>query len=417
MAKPKKPKEPIKPKTRADYDYVRRSKMAGNKADGTRKRIYGLGKTGREAQAKLDEAVRLYEQSLKGADLTVSEWSERWKKSYKTNVSDHQKNHYIAKLKLDILPVIGDKRMKDITLEDLQSLMNSYKDGRKGTVDKIYQAICLLFVDAVDEDIIERNPATRLEKPAVVEETRRPLELEERKTLIKVAKIHKHGAFVLTLLYSGMRRGECLALLRSDVDLEKKRISITKAISFKKGNKPVLGDTKSNEMRKVKLKKTTLSPEEAALGHRVVPIPDLLLPVLTKVCANKEPGDVLFPKTNGGYATQTAFNCWWNSIMRNCHITAGAKLYRNAVQLKTSPIDNKLSAHFLRYTYAQDMLTAQVDSYTRIALMGHSTKNVTDHYTKLSDEARDTALEQINTYLNKKDSCAKSETNKNDKES
>ena len=125
MAKTKKPKEPKKPKTRADYDYVRRSKMVGNKADGTRKRIYGLGKTGREAQAKLDEAVRIYEQSLKGADLTVREWSERWKRTYKTDVSDHQKAHYDAKLRLDILPFIGDKRIKDVTLEDLQSLINT----------------------------------------------------------------------------------------------------------------------------------------------------------------------------------------------------------------------------------------------------------------------------------------------------
>ncbi len=409
MAKTKKPKEPKKPKTREDYDYIRRSKMVGKKEDGTRKRIYALGKTGREAQAKLDEAVRLYEQSLKGADLTVSEWSERWKKSYKTDVSDHQKNHYDAKLRLDILPVIGDKRMKDVTKEDLQSLMDSYKGGKKGTVEKIKQVIRLLFADATDADIIERDPAARLKKPVVVKKSRRPLTPIERETLIKVAQTHRHGAFVLTALYSGMRRGECLALLRSDVDLEKKRISITKALQMH-GNRPKLAGTKSAEMKRAKTNEVTLGEDNE--GHRVVPIPDVLMPVLTKVCADKEPSDILFPKTDRAYATQMVFNNWWRSIKRNCHITAGAKLYRNAVQIETSPIDDALSLHYLRHTYAQDMLDAQVDSFTRSALMGHSTKDTTANYTKLSDDAIDAALELMNKHLNKKDSCAKSETNK-----
>lgn len=402
MARQKKnPKEPTKPKTRADYKYVRVSKMVGSKEDGTRKRIYGLGKNNREAQAKLDEAVRLYEQSLKGADLTVREWSERWKKSYKTTVSERQKAHYDAKLRLDILPVIGDVRMRDVTLEDLQSLIDAYSGGKKGTVEKIYQTIRLLFTDAEYEGIVERNPAARLKKPKVVKRTRRYLKPIERETLLQVAKTHKHGPYVLTILYTGMRRGEALALLRSDVDLEKKQISITKAIQLHK-NQPTLAGTKTAEMIKSKSNETPEDDEET-LGNRIVPIPDVLMPVLTEVCANKTNADILFPKSDGKYASMQTVIGWWRSVKRQCHIAAGAQMYRNAIKIETSPIDDNISLHYLRHTYSQDLLEAGVDNFVRASLLGHSTKDVTSQYSKMTDELLATSLEQINTYLNKKD--------------
>ena len=397
MANTKKPKTPKKPE---DYDYVRRSFVVGKKEDGTQQRITVRGKNSREAEAKLAEAKRLHARGLQGGELTVREWSERWKKSYKTNVSDTQKKHYDAKLRNDILPIIGDKRMKDITKADLQSLMDSYEGGKKGTVEKIKHAICLLFADAAFEGIIERDPSARLEMPEVEEDVRRPLTPIERTTFLKVAETHPHGAYVLTMLYTGMRRGECLALLRSDIDLDKKRINITKAIQLN-GNQPKLAGTKSAEMKRAKSKKVVRGED---IGHRVVPIPDLLLPVLTELCADKKSGDILFPKTDGTYATQMVSRNWWRSIKRRCHITAGAKLYRNAVLLDTSPIDDNISVHYLRHTYATDMLSAKVDGFTRSTFMGHSTKDTTGRYTELSDDAIDAALELMNKYLNKNDS-------------
>jgi integrase len=272
--------------------------------------------------------------------------------------------------------------------------MDSYEGGKKGTVEKIKHAICLLFADAAYEGIIERDPAARLEMPEVEEDARRPLTDIERTTLIKVAETHPHGAYALTMLYTGIRRGECLALLRSDIDLDKKRISITKAIQLN-GNQPKLAGTKTAEMKRAKTKKVIRGEE---VGYRVVPIPDVLIPVLTKACANKKSSDILFPKTDGTYATQMAIRNWWNSIKRQCHITAGAKLYRNAVLIDTSPIDDKISVHYLRHTYATDMLAAGVDGFTRSAFMGHSSKDVTGGYTKLSDTAIDKALELLNEY-------------------
>jgi integrase len=124
-------------------------------------------------------------------------------------------------LKHDIVKYIGDKRMKDIKSNDLQELLNIHKSEREETIAKIRQAIQLLFGDAVHEGIIERDPSTRLDLPELEVEARRPLTPIERQVLLNVCKTHPHGVYVLTMLYTGLRRSECIALLRSDIDFDK----------------------------------------------------------------------------------------------------------------------------------------------------------------------------------------------------
>ena len=389
MPKEKKQKEKKKPE---DYKYHKRSFVVGKKEDGSQKRITVRGKTIREVENKLAEAKRLQASGLQGGEMTVREWSERWKKSYKTTVSDEQKNHYERKLRLDILPYIGDKRIKDVTKADLQGIMDSHESGRKGYVEKIKHAICLLFADAAYEGIIERDPSVRLELPEMEEEARRPLTLAEREALLKVAAEHKHGAYALTMLYTGIRRGECLALLRSDVDLEKQRMQITKAVDSRR-NKPKLTGTKAANMRR-KIKRGE------DVGWRTVPIPDKLLPVMISLCNGKKPSDILFCNEDEKHASKSTSRRWWDSIKRQCHIAAGADLYRNAVQTETSPFDDKITAHYLRHTYATDMYAAGVDERARQEFLGHASPDVTNTYTAMSNEAFDRSAKQLNDYLN-----------------
>ena len=375
------------------YKYVRRSFVVGKKENGQQERVTVRGKTKKEAEAKLEEAKRLHAKGIKGGDLTVSEWSERWKKTYKTNVSKEQRKHYEAKLNHDILPFIGDMQMKSVLAMDLQELLNSHTGGSESTVEKLKQMIQMLFFDASYEGIIERDPSARLEMPEVEIRYCRPLYPEERKILIETSLAHKHGAYALVLLYTGLRRGEALALTRGDIDLKNKSINVNKAINLSQ-NQPKLSVTKAE-----KLRKKTRSKEDSSV-NRIVPIPDLLLPAITALCDGKENNDILFPKVSGGYASQKASRDWFKSIKRQCHLLAGAETYRNAILVDKSPFDDKITTRHLRRTYATDLLAAGIDPRSRKALMGHKIDDVTDMYTAMSSEAFYRALEQLNLYLN-----------------
>ena len=382
-----------KKKTYIDYKKKKTSLVVGKKPDGSPDRKYFYGKTKTEANDKKSEYKHQQALGIKLGDMTVAQWGSKWVNVYKADASESQKKHYKAKLAIDILPSIGAMKIKDVLASDLIDLMNNYSGGKSGTVKKVYQAIKQLFADAAYEGIIERDPAARLKLPTVEEDSRRPLTEAERKAVLLVAETHKRGAYVLTMLYCGVRRGECVALLRSDVDLDKKRLSINKAITHKYGNAGVLTGTKAANLRK-KVKKGV---DDCI---REVPIPDLLLPVLKKVCSGKKDDDILFPKEDGKSATDTACRRWWSSIKRQLHLAAGAKTYRNAILTETSPFGDEVTPHFLRHTYGTDLHAAGVDEFTRKILMGHSLVDVTAGYTAMSDEAFNRAATQINDYLN-----------------
>jgi integrase len=364
------------------YEYLTATFTAGARPDGKPNRIYVRGKTKPELADKLSEAKRLYGLGIDLADTIVRDWAERWMRIYMANCSGAQRAHYRAKLDKNILPVIGGMKIKDVRRSHLLELLNSYAGGKRGTVVKIRIAVERLFEDAAAEGLIERNPAVKLELPELDEEARRPLTDVERAAVIEVAKTHPQGAYVLTMLYCGLRRGETIALTVGDVDLERRVISVNKSLRIQ-------GNTG-----------TIKSPKTAA-GTRTVPIPDAALGMLRAACAGRAASAILYPKSDGNHATQTACAWWWRSFKRQCHITSGAALYRNAVKAETSPFGDEITPHYLRHTFATDIYAAGVDEKARKYILGHSTNDITDVYTQMTDAALKRAAAKINAY-NKK---------------
>lgn len=364
--------------------YYRATFVIGKTPDGKPDRIIVRDKNKEIFKKKLAEAKRLHSKGVVLDDITVYEWAQRWLKVYKGKSSPELQAHFKAKMELDIIPIIGNMRMKDVRASHLQELLNNCTDKKYGTVVKIRIAIKQLFDAAETEGIIERNPATKLELPNdLEEEERRPLTETERSVVWDVAQTHPHGTYILTMLLCGLRRGECVALTVDKIDFNRKRLIIRNAIRYN-----------SNKGR-------VKSPKSEA-GVREVPIPDILLSGLRKHCEDKSEKTYVFTKVDGTRATETAVKWWWNSFQRQCHIKAGAKLYRNKILIETSPFDDKVSPHYFRHTYSTDLYAAGVDEKAQKYFMGHKSNDVTDVYRKMNDEAFDRAAELINKYFSKK---------------
>ncbi|MCL1986711.1 MAG: site-specific integrase [Firmicutes bacterium] len=358
------------------YKYHRSSFVIGKKADGTPERIWVRGKTKAECAEKLAEAKRLHNMGVSLQDITVADWAVRWLRTYKGNANEVQLAHYTAKLKRDILPVIGHMKIKEVRPSHLKELLNSYSGGKVGTVSKIRIAIKQLFADAVEEGLIERNPTTRLELPNLTENLRRPLNIAERLACEKVASSHKYGSYVNVMLYCGLRRGECIALEVGDVDLQKNQLTISKALNLTK-NIGYIAGTKAANMRKIRTNND--------VGVRIVPIPKIAIPIFSELCKGKQNGDILFPKQAGGYATKQACRYWWSVFSKECI----------AIEPKFSP---EITPHFLRHTYATDLYAAGIDEKARKEFLGHSSSDVTDIYTKMSEDAFERARDLLNEY-------------------
>ena len=148
------------------------------------------------------------------------------------------------------------------------------------------------------------------------------------------------------LLYTGMRRGEALALRWRDIG--ENEITVNGSLTFQ-GNAGVIGPTKT------------------AAGHRSVP---LLPPLREKLGERGEPDALLF----GGDTpwTSTKLKRTWERIQ------------------KTIPELAHINPHQLRHTYTDMLRHAGVDPKTAQYFLGHEDYSTTANVYSRVDE-RDTS--------------------------
>ena len=248
------------------------------------------------------------------------------------------------------------------------------KPTAKKTLNDIKITAKQIFEFAIVNRVIDYNPANAITIPQKSPQNeRRALTDEEIKRIEETP--HKAQRASMIMLYSGLRRGELLALKWNDINFKENSISINKAIEFING-KP-----------NIKTTKTTA-------GNRIIPMPQKLVDFLQSeqktsiyVCDNK-----------GGMHTQQSWRCLWDTYILDLDVKYGnATLIKKdgTVRKKTSKYDKYLTGitidrftpHYLRHTYATMLYKAGVDVLTAKYLLGHSDiKTTLGIYTHLEDE-------------------------------
>ena len=181
------------------------------------------------------------------------------------------------------------------------------------------------------------------------------------------------------MLYCGLRRGELLALLWSDIDLDNQTLSVTKA-----------ADMPTNA--------TTIKKPKTRAGIRTVPIPNAILPALQWAKSETKSMYVCPNMTTGGIMSAQAYGQAWRSYMHYLNIQAGGK-DRSRINPKIVAME-PFTAHQLRHSYATMLYDADVDVKTAQKLLGHADFGVTMKiYTHLSAEKETAGIEKLNEHL------------------
>lgn len=148
-----------------------------------------------------------------------------------------------------VLPSIGTMRIRDITSYRIdclvQELLTSGKRSGKeplgtGTVRVIRAALSAVFSVAVKKGILAKNPVAgstppkqeKKERTFLTDESSR--ELLEKLGAVKNEQIRRAIRF---LLYTGLRRGELLALHWQDVDMKEGTVTVRYTLFCRKGIK------------------------------------------------------------------------------------------------------------------------------------------------------------------------------------
>jgi|GEM_PF-1457158 len=189
------------------------------------------------AKFKLDVQLGTYE-----CVRQSKQFSYFYQKCYVPHIakSIRSSSDYIDKLKNVFLPVLGSKRLAEITRNDINSvLMARQKKVSPATVNRDLSAIASLFKFAIQEgQILEsKNPVKQIKKlPEHNQNTKILPNRAQIKRIIDYCKLcsEEHflaSRFILLLMYTGCRRGELLQLKKVNIDLNEKKVTISKTKS------------------------------------------------------------------------------------------------------------------------------------------------------------------------------------------
>jgi integrase len=180
---------------------------------------------------------------------------------------------YRDQLERHIIPALGSIRLVDlkpVTIEAYytQSMENGRIDGKGGlsarSVKQHHAIMHAALKDAVRWQMISRNPCDAVDAPRFQSPEMRIFEIDEFRHFLSVAKSEypEYYALFYTILFTGVRRSEALALTWKDVDL------ISGSLSVKRTLHCINGQIHLSERTKTAKSKRTLNLESANLVLR-----------------------------------------------------------------------------------------------------------------------------------------------------
>ncbi len=223
--------------------------------DGERVRKTVYGKTERETRNKLKElqiqalAGNLHNEK-KQQMPTIFQYAEKMMDE-QLALNEIRQSSYDRKMEtLKMLSAISDKPINELTEDDIIAFFKTQLDYSQSCINKMYQLLGAVLSKATHRKIIEDNPIKEIKCPKSNKKTIpvRALTVDEQKKLLEVLKNEdiRYSDIMLLSMFTGMRIGECCALMVEDINLDDRTISVNKTVARGKFGKNVFNETKTS---------------------------------------------------------------------------------------------------------------------------------------------------------------------------
>lgn len=340
-----------------------------------------LGKTQAEVKAKLTKALEDCKELdvVRTDEYTVAEWLRLWYDLYaEPNVRPTTAASYRRSIELHVIPRIGDIKLNRLTSREIQKLYKDLlengrlrevqKEKNPGLSNSTVRGIHMMLYNALDravkERLILRNPTEDCIIPKLEKKEMKILHPEDIKAYLTAAERRGVLPMFYLELVSGVRKGELVALLWDDLDMERRTISVSKQALSRPGGEIVVNRPKTeNSIRAVSI------PQEAV---------DLLVEEHKKHPDN--PYMFPSPKTGGMYYPDSVVN-----LHKKLLQDAGLEHIR---------------FHDLRHTFATMALQNGVDVKTVSSMLGHYDAGFTLRtYTHATRQMQEQAAEKMGSFM------------------
>lgn len=331
----------------------------GRDVNGTPIRKSITGKTMSELNLRIEHAKQTWMEMNTVTDgVLFSTYARNWLKTSKAVRSLNTRVMYENVIEKHLIPEIGDMYFQEITLADLQQIINKRAD-KYNTCSKIKLTLKQIY-DSID---IKDIKIKSLVLPPKVKNEKRALTQDEIHAIFNTEFTPEQEMFIKLLYYTGIRREEILALKGSDIT---DTVSITKSLIYDKNTAVIKPCPKSSA------------------SVREVPIPEQF----SQIKEYAKGKDILFPMPSDPkkYMSQSSYTKFWRGIV--------SKMSLNAPEC--------LTAHILRHNYATMLYYSQISLKRAAALLGHNNINMIMEVYAHLDEQQEKTTDKLNDMFEKR---------------
>ena len=171
-------------------------------------------------------------------------------------LAENSRAYYQNVLDKHIYPIIGERKMQEVTRAELEALLlDELNSGKsESTISAVYVTLRQMFESAEDSELIRSNPMQKVKKPRRNKADTKDatqveaFSIEEMQHILECLKNEplKWQAYITLIIDTGCRRGEICGLRWQSVNFKDKTITIENNLvytSAKKGGKGVFEDT------------------------------------------------------------------------------------------------------------------------------------------------------------------------------
>lgn len=331
-----------------------------------------------EARLKLEYEEKTFD--AKNSKYTFQQIYELFLVEHKNTVKSGTYATTVRYAKLHILPKIANKRIDSFTVLDCQKLVNQWAEYFNSA--KYPKGIAQQVFDyAIKMNIISDNPMRKVKLPKkkeIVNEVNKFYNTDELKHFFDCVKDYgnmKYLAFFRLLAFTGMRKGEALALNWSDIDFEKKLVHITKGVVLDENEIPMISTTKTKKsVRSVSLDDESLATLRRWKLEQAKELMSIGINSLNK-------HQLLFTYDANKLYRPSYSNCWLEQIIKKYNL-------------------KKITMHGFRHSHCSLLFEMGTPIQVVQDRLGHTNiKTTIDIYTHVTEKQRDDIAENFAKHI------------------
>lgn len=319
--------------------------------------------------------------------MSLNEWVDIWLATYKHHVTDTSRARYQRAYIIHIAPTLGNRDIVGITNVDIVRLLNSLGSHlRVSTITFIKSLLSDIFEKAKINDIVTKNPVYGTKFSGLPVKERTFLNTEQEKEFVIACSGHIYENAFIVALHTGLRCGELFALRWCDIDMNKRKISVTRSLSYStrangKNEYQIDPPKTKRSIRTVYFDETCAS----ALKRQFVKRSQIIQSKIYEPIDGFE--DLLFVTKRGTPVCTHFIDAAINHIVDKYNET------HDVCQLP------KFSIHSLRHTYASRCFEIGIPPRVIQEQLGHTSMYLTmDLYTHIFDDHRQTEIAKFDQF-------------------